>query len=314
MTDAPRGSETGPDAPGSAPAGSPPETHASLRARAGQGLRVVGKRLWPGWVRRLVGSALAVLGLWVLSAYLLLPTLWRHYEHQPGLARTPKTTVTADGIPGDALNVGLVGTHERVVRALIESGWEPADPVTLRSSLGIVSSVLRDKPYPEAPVSPLYVFGRKQDLAFEKPIGRSASRRHHVRFWQVPGVEHHGTPLWVGAITLDRSVGLSHRTGQVTHHIAPDIDTERDLLMRELAEQGWLQELFQVTGVGATLLGRNGGGDPYYTDGELSIGVLAHEPEHGQRPTTLANPTAVRLKQQFWTALRPLLQALPDSD
>ena len=62
-------------------------------------------------------------------------------------------------------------------------------------------------------------------------------------------------PLWIGAVTYDRSVGLSHRTGQITHHIGPDIDAERDGLIADLGEGGWLTEVFQVTGVGATAPG-----------------------------------------------------------
>jgi hypothetical protein len=45
--------------------------------------------------------------------------------------------------------------------------------------------VMLDRPYRDAPVSPLYYEGKKEQLAFEKPEGKSADRRHHVRFWQV---------------------------------------------------------------------------------------------------------------------------------
>ena len=195
---------------------------------------------------------------WLLSAYVILPALWRHYEHQPALEDSPKTTVTAQGIPGDPLNVALIGTEEEIVRAMIAAGWDAADPVTWKSSVRIAGSVLRNRPYADAPVSSLFVFGRKQDLAFEKPVGHSPRRRHHVRFWRSTELGRGGVPLWIGAVTFDRSVGLSHRTGQITHHIGPDIDAERDNLIADLRRGGWLTELFQVTGVGATVLGRNG--------------------------------------------------------
>jgi hypothetical protein len=250
--------------------------------------------------------------LWLLLAYVILPALWPHYEHHPALEDAPKTTLTAQGIPGDPLNVALVGTEEQVVRAMISSGWDPADPVTLRSSVRIASSVLRNRPYADAPVSSLFVFGRKQDLAFEKPVGNSARRRHHVRLWKSTELGRGGVPLWIGAVKFDRSVGLSHLTGQITHHIGPDIDAERDGLFADLRSGGWLTELFQVTGVGATVLGRNGGGDRYYTDGELTIGVLASHEQRGQEPERLANPVAVRVKEQLWPAIRPLLQSLPE--
>ena len=248
---------------------------------------------------------------WLLAAYVILPLLWRHYEHHPALENAPKTTVTSQGIPGDALNVGLIGTEEELVNAMLRSGWEPADPVTLRSSLKIARSVLRDRPYADAPVSSLFVFGRKQDLAFEKPVGDNASRRHHVRFWKSKELGRGDTPLWIGAVTFDRSVGLSHTTGQITHHIGPDIDAERDGLMADLHKGGWLTELFQVTGLGATLLAKNGGGDRYYTDGELTIGLLTSGGANDRKPERLENPVAVQIKEQLWTAVRPLLQSLP---
>lgn len=254
---------------------------------------------------------LVIVLIWLLAAYVILPALWRHYEHQPILETAPKTSLTAQGIPGDPLNVGLIGNELELVRAMVESGWDAADAVTLRSSLRIASSVIRDRPYPDAPVSPLFVFGRKQDLAFEKPAGKSASHRHHVRFWKSPELGRGGVPLWIGAVTFDRSVGLSHRTGQITHHIGPDIDAERQALFADLSRGGWLIELFQVTGVGSTVLGRNGGGDPYYTDGELTVGVLASVGSPHNAPKRLENPPAVQIKEQLWSAIRPILQSLP---
>ena len=260
---------------------------------------------------RTLKAACALVVAWLLLAYLILPALWRHYEHHPALERAPKTTRTAQGIPGAPLNVGLIGTGQDLVRAMLGSGWDAADPVTLRSSIGIARSVLRDRPYADAPVSPLFVFGRKQDLAFEKPVGHNASHRHHVRFWKSAEYGRDRLPLWLEAVTYDRSVGLSHRTGQITHHIGADLDAERDGLFADLGRDGWLTEEFQVTGVGATLLGRNGGGDRYYTDGELTIGVLAKEPSGARSPNRLANPVPVRIKDQLWSVVRPLMQSLP---
>lgn len=263
------------------------------------------------WSRRTLRYAGAAVGVWLIVAYLVAPFFWTHYEHAPGMIAAPKTTVTAQGIPGDPLNVGLIGTKAELVRAMADAGWDPADPVTLRTSLEIAGSVIRGKPYPDAPVSPLFVFGRKQDLAYEKPAGASAKRRHHVRFWESSELGRSGEPLWIGAVTFDRSVGLSHRTGQITHHIAPDVDAERDALIAGLRAAGRLVEVFQVTGVGATLFGRNGGGDPYYTDGELTVGVLA-EVDRGEIPAeTLANPPVIQFKEQLWSVVKPMLESLP---
>jgi hypothetical protein len=218
--------------------------------------------------------AVALLGAYLLAAYLVVPALWTRYEHEPGLASRPMVTVTAQGIPGDPLNVGMVGTREELIRALRAAGWFAADPVTLRSSVEIAGSVLFDRPYREAPVSPLFLNGRQQDLAFEKPVGGSADRRNHVRFWRVLEEGANGRPVWLGSATFDRGAGLSRDTGQITHHIAPDIDAERDDLMADLQSAGQLSGMFQMTGIGVTASGRNGGGDPYRTDGQITVAVL----------------------------------------
>jgi hypothetical protein len=255
---------------------------------------------------RRAGRAAAVIliasaGLYYAAAYIVLPRLWSHYEHEPGLAGRPMVTVTADGIPGDPLNVGLVGSREEAIRALAAAGWYPADAVTLRTSIEIAGSVLFDRPYRDAPVSPLFYDGRKQDFAFERPAGNSADRRNHVRFWQVLERGKGGRPVWLGSATFDRGAGISHYTGEITHHIDADIDAERDRLIADLSGAGMLTRIFQVTGIGPTLFGRNGGGDRYFTDGEITIGVLtADAAKTSKRPVVAENPAAVGLKNAVW--------------
>jgi hypothetical protein len=247
--------------------------------------------------------------IYLLVAYVLLPFAWQHYEHQPNLAEVPKIALTHNDIPGDRLNVGLVGEKEEVVRAMLAASWHPADAVTARSSIHIAESVVLDRKYDDAPVSSLYVFGRKQDLAFEQSVGHSARERHHVRFWESDQKSDDGRPTWLGGATFDRSAGLSHRTGQITHHIDADVDAERDHVIDSLIDAHELVRTFQVTGVGQTLSGRNGGGDRYYTDGEVTIGVVSP----GNVPTEIPpieepNPVAVQVKNRFWSRLRGWLK------
>lgn len=254
--------------------------------------------------RRLLKWGFGILLVWGVLAYLVLPRLWYHREHQPGLGEAEMVTHTEQGIPGDPLNVGLVGSEDDVLAAMHAAGWYPADPVTLKSSVRIAASVMLDRPYDAAPVSPLLYQGRKEDLAFEKPIGDSADRRNHVRWWKVldKGVE--GRPVWLGSATQDAGVELSRDTGQVTHHIAPDIDDERNLLIGDLVAAKVVTVLYGLTGIGPTLNGRNGGGDRYYTDGEIHMAVLSPgaAPVAGP-PVEEADPPIVALKNQLWGAV-----------
>ncbi|MGO8026696.1 LssY C-terminal domain-containing protein, partial [Rhizobium leguminosarum] len=80
--------------------------------------------------------------------------------------------------------------------------------------------------------------------------------------------------LWLGSASFDRGVGVSHDTGQITHHIGPDLDAERELVIGDLKAAGQISMTFERAGVGATRDGRNGGGDPYFTDGRILVGVL----------------------------------------
>jgi LssY C-terminus len=261
--------------------------------------------------RRLAAAAIVAIAVYLGLAYVLAPFFWRHFERQPELASFEATTRTALGLPGDAVNVGLEGAEEDVLCAMHAAGWRPADPVTLSSSARIVGSVLFDRPYLDAPVSPLFYENRKQDLAFEKPDGKSARTRHHVRFWKALDAGDDGLPVWLGAAVFDDGLGVSHYTGQVTHHTAADIDAERDLLMSDLERAKKVEEIYSVSGVGPTLFARNGGGDRYFTDGDIAFGKLVSgcTVETGA-PRTLMAPPRIEAKNALFAQLMALWRRL----
>jgi hypothetical protein len=260
-------------------------------------------------LERVLLTLLALLLGYTSLAYIVLPAFWRHYEHQKGLAALPMVTRTAQGIPGDPINIGLIGDERDVVCAMNDAGWYPADPVTLRSSIAIVGSVLLDRAYKDAPVSNLFYLGRREDLAFEKPEGTSADRRHHVRLWKVLDKGQEDRPVWLGADTFDKGVGVSHFTGAITHHIDADIDAERQVLATDLESAGLVTAKYQVTGVGPTLTGRNGGGDLYYTDGEVWILRLVEACRTRSGPVTvIPSPPATELKDEIWRSITGALK------
>ncbi len=220
----------------------------------------------------LLGGVLLL--IWAAVAYILIPAGWSHYNRKhPSLEDIPTITHTGTGIHGDPLNVALVGTETEVKKIMIAAKWYPADPLTLKSCLEIAEASVLKRPYADAPVSNLYLFGRKQDLAFEQPVGKDPRQRHHVRFWKTEKLED-GRPLWIGAAIYDRKVGFSHTTGQITHHTAADVDAERDYLFQCLEATGELDERYAVPDFHKTREGRNGGGDPWHTDGQLYVGVI----------------------------------------
>ena len=73
---------------------------------------------WIANHRRWLMIGPGVLIAYLALAYLALPALWSHYEHEPGLASLPIVTRTGSDIPGDPLNVGLIGSKEDILAAI----------------------------------------------------------------------------------------------------------------------------------------------------------------------------------------------------
>jgi hypothetical protein len=229
----------------------------------------------PSMVRRAVVSVLTVLLLYFAAAYIVAPAGWKRYARRhPEWANAPRITRTRSSIPGDPLNLALVGSEEDVERNMVAAGWYPADDLTLGSCLKIASASVLKRPYDDAPVSNLYLFGRKQDLAFEQPVNDNPRKRHHVRFWKWNRLGPEGRPVWFGSGTYDERVGFSYTTGQITHHIDGDIDVERDHIVGTLTASSEVEKVYTVDGFHEKTQGRNGGGDLWHTDGDLRVVVL----------------------------------------
>jgi hypothetical protein len=228
--------------------------------------------------RRWHWIVLGVVALYVLAAYVVIPAGWDLYAHQhPSFDDNPRITHTSDGHPGDPLNVALVGAKEQVEQAMKAAGWYPAAALGLKSDLKIAADTVLSRPDIEAPVSRLYLFGRVEDLAFEQPAGNNPRQRHHVRFWKSAKAYDGGRSIWIGSASYDQRVGLSHTTGQITHHIAADVDAERDHLSGDLQQSGLLSDAYYIDDFHTTREGRNGGGDDWHTDGRLFVGTIAAE-------------------------------------
>ena len=251
--------------------------------------------LWLAWLLLGSGTHLSpgavvnIVLFWAVLSYLALPRLhqiltWL-YVPDYFIGRTR----TADGLLGDPVNLAVLGDEEGIHAAMTKAGWVRADPITLRSSWGIiVSSVLR-RSYPEAPVSDLLLFGRKQDFAYQKEVEGNPAQRHHIRFWRVPEgwVMPGGRRVdWLAGATYDRSVGLSTLTLQVTHKIDADIDVERDYVVDDVrwANADALLEIWPD--FFTAYHHRNGGGDRIVTDGDLYVLHVGSAPTRERQQDT----------------------------
>lgn len=225
-------------------------------------------RVWH-WLTLAVVGLLSLVLLWLALAYGELPHLWSKHEHKKIGQRDEILSYTSQDIPADPINLRLSGDPKSVQCAFRRAGWSLADPLSGRSALGIVASVLLQRSYPQAPVSSLYFQNRLQNFAFEKDEGRSAHRRHHVRLWQISPTQ------WLGAATYDRGVGLALFTLQITHHIGSNVDAERDAIGATLQKGGANYLGNQPSRVPPHRWRRNGGGDHYITDGQIKAYAVA---------------------------------------
>jgi hypothetical protein len=240
--------------------------------------------------------ALALGATYAVGAYIILP-----YAVRMGLKilqrrRVPRFTVTGDGLPGDPVNLALIGTFAQLRSAFAAAGWDEADKLNLSSSWRMVCAFVLNRPYPTAPFSTLYLFGRGQDIGFQKAIGDSPRRRHHVRFWGREVGEDQadvddasfwlntdrppaGADVpWVGAATKDTGLSFTRLTFQVTHATDADTNAERTYVLEELQKSGVIADVQLYKG-GDRLQPAHI--NHYITDGEIGLAALVAAPKAG---------------------------------
>jgi LssY C-terminus len=235
-------------------------------------------------------SILALAATYGIAAYVVLPRIVRMSLKILQRRSVPAYTVTGDGFPGDPVNLVLAGEFAQLRAAFAKAGWAEADRLGLKSSWKMVLAFVLNRPYPTAPFSTLFLFGRGQDVGFQKAIDDSPRKRHHIRFWALkpeaatepmtdPGFWLNGDrppiaapALWVGAGTRDTGFSLTKFTLQVTHATDSDANAERDFIVGELTKIGAIGEVSWHRD-GERLAGARV--NHYVTDGEVAAARLA---------------------------------------
>ena len=177
---------------------------------------------------------------------------------------------------GDPLNLVLIGNAEDLFPAFVRRGWHATEATYAGSVRRTLMSFLFGERYIYSPISPLYAFGRPQDIAFQKPRG-SVHQRNHLRLWLTP-LRFQGKEVWVGQISRD--IGVKFTTTSkflVTHVIDPDVDEARNSFIQDLLfSQGLVKVGYAKGGPVAseTEPARNLGEDPYFSDGLRAVMLL----------------------------------------
>jgi len=225
-----------------------------------------------------------------IAAYLVLPRVVRMGLKILQRKRVPRFTITGDGLPGDPINLLLIGTLEQLRAAFASSGWSEADRLGVASSWRMTRAFVLNSPYPNAPFSTLYLFGRGQDIGFQKCIDNSPRKRHHIRFWALSPARAEATlgtasfwlntdrparnahVLWVGAGTKDTGLSLTRLTFQITHATDSDTNVERDYIIAELQKNRVIGDVNSYRS-GQRLPSQHV--NHYVTDGEVTVASLA---------------------------------------
>jgi hypothetical protein len=235
-------------------------------------------------------TVLALALTYGIAAYIILPRVVRVGLKVAQRKRVPRFTITGDGLPGDPVNLVLIGTCQQLRDAFTIAGWSEADQLGVTSSWRMVRAFVFNSPYATAPFSTLYLFGRGQDIGFQKAIDNSPRKRHHIRFWassltraeatvgtagfwlNTDRPPHHERVLWVGAGTKDTGLSLTQLTFQITHATDADTNIERDYIIAELQKNHVIVDANSY---------RSGQRLPtervnhYVTDGQVTVASLA---------------------------------------
>src|SRR5687767_11423500 len=200
-----------------------------------------------------------------------LPELFRRLEAMPRAVTGPF------GLrEGDPANLVVIGDFLTLLTAF-GARWDEAEVISLQTCLKTVKAFVLGSKYRYSPISPLYMFGRSQDFALQR-IRKSINERLHLRLWRTE-LRYGGKPVWVGQVSRDIGVRLTHRSWNLTtHRIDPDVDESRDYVLEDLLESQRVENLGYVPGVGPCERAaprRNLTGDPYFTDGNRAIAVIS---------------------------------------
>lgn len=235
--------------------------------------------------------AVALILTYIFIAYVGLPALVRVHQALAKPNHVPTRSLTGDGWAVDPINLVVVARNEKdFVWAMQKAGWYRADERTLKNNFRMIYATIFNRPYPTAPFTPHYVFGRRQDLGFEIPIGSSPRHRHHVRFWRLGTTllddehEHQGfwrtllkrfvheeRQVWVGAATTDRGLTVQWRDLQINHSIDADTMSERQFVVDSLQTARMLKDTVDIK-AGEPLHTRHQGfGETIIADGYVKL-------------------------------------------
>jgi hypothetical protein len=218
-----------------------------------------------------------------ISAYVFLPQIIGLTLLLLRRGRIPRFTKARDGFLVDPVNIILMGSQDQLQEAFRKMGWYKADRITINSCIKMGWAFILNRPYNKAPFSRLFLFGRKQDIGFQEAIGNSPRKRHHIRFWATTNktidpldvkywtkrqrINRAKATTWVGAGSEDIGFSFTKLTYQVTHKVDPNVDRERDYILKSLKKADCIEKI-DFYKPGTFKVGK------YTSDGRIAVAKL----------------------------------------
>jgi hypothetical protein len=202
-------------------------------------------------------------------------------EFRAALEALPCCASNAEGdVFGDPLNLVLIADTGDALNSLSQAGWSFTHRITPESIARLVGATIQNNAYPVAPVSNLYLFGRKQDFALQRARPNIA-QRNHMRAWLAP-FTFQNKNVWVGQISRDIGIKITPKSPSLTTHIIdPEVDLTREYLLDSLIAEGLIERFGFVDGSTFASLdqpAKNLTGDPYFSDGLRLVILISSSP------------------------------------
>lgn len=244
---------------------------------------LIGTRIFGPLDRRLP-ILIALLITYVISSYLILPVLVRTVMLIYKKGRIPRFVTAREGSFVDPVNIILTGNERQLKNAFKEIGWDRSDRINFQTSFKTIYTFLTNRPYATAPISSLFLFGRRQDIDFQQTIGVSPKKRHHIRFWGV-NTDKIEDPLdikfwtekrkrnlneslsWIGAGSEDLGLGFTRFTFKISHRVNHKVDKERKYILDSLREKKLIGKITYYK-PGSFKVGK------YVSDGKIAVAKL----------------------------------------
>jgi hypothetical protein len=185
------------------------------------------------------------------------------------MSSVPERTVTPKGRNADIVNLAFVGSREQISDAFEAAGWKTGDAMCRRTAMHEIHAFLMVDNYAHGPMSKQLLDGKAADSTWEKGLD-SLAKRHHLRIWSTAETIE-GQSIWLSAATREIGASMSLQRRQFIHHVDPDIDSERAMVIRDLTLAGCVDTVHIAARPGMQHSVENATGDELSTDAAIAV-------------------------------------------